>query len=243
MENILFKLIRTHLKDEFKIDDNISLKYVDDQDDWELGHLYTFGYVGPVPTYRVINPNDVAWRSVNIKQIVMDKLELLTKMIGNMKIRAVMDNSFAIVDESGNDIKNKDYIPKRTKLEIKKGISELDGKFFELPKSNTMKTYVEPGTKISFEFGNFNFEMGGDYIDVFIRVNKSNILTPDGDIRPTIDVRKDDSENETIFEYLNYEWPEFAESLFWGIFTKTGLMNNKSFYDEDVDYFRFYFQY
>ena len=84
--------------------------------------------------------------------------------------------------------------------------------------------------------------MGGDYIDVFIWVNESNILTPDGDIRPTIDVRKDDSENETIFEYLNYEWPEFAESLFWGIFTKTGLMNNKSFYDEDVDYFRFYFQ-
>ncbi len=237
----LFKLVINHLKKEFKID-GIVLKLVEDQNKWSERHLHTFGYLGPVPTYMLYNPNDSCWRSSNLYAIIQDKLDNLIKMIGDNTIRRVITHLIVIINSSGNDINNDYYISKKVQSKINKGLSQLDGKFFELPKSQAIKKYVEHGTKISFEFSHVYYEFSGEQIDVFLRVSESNIMTPDGDLIPTLDVIYEESDLETIIEYLNYEWPEFAEGLCWGIFTDAGLMSDITFYDSGVDYFRFYFQ-
>jgi hypothetical protein len=236
---ILFKLIRQHLKDRFTIG-NLILEYVEDTDLWVKKHLPHLGYHGPVPTYRIVNSDEVAWRMVNIMEITnREKLEILGKMIGNESVKKSLSNCVQFINKSGNV--NEYEIPQKTKDEISKKIQNLNGQYFDLPKSNAIKKFIDWGASISFEFSSvFNMESSGDGIDFFITVLDNLVRTPNGEELNMYDIKSKTS-NETLFDYLNWEWPEFAEGIFWGIFASSGLIDELSFYDQEIDYIRFYF--
>jgi len=236
---ILFKLIRQHLKDRFTIG-NLILEYVEDTDLWVKKHLPHLGYHGPVPTYRIVNSDKVPWRMANVAAITYDaKLEMLGKMIGNESVKRSLSECVKFIDKSG---RIRDYfIPQKFKDVISKKIIDLNGEYFELPKSNAIKKFINWGASISFEFsGVFNMDSSGDAIDFFIAVSDNLVRTTDGEELNMYDIKSKTS-NETLFDYLNWDWPEFAESIFWGIFASSGLIDELSFYDQEIDYIRFYF--
>jgi len=237
---ILFKLIRQHLKDRFTIG-NLILEYVEDTDLWVKKHLPLLGYHGPVPTYRIVNSDEVAWRMINIIEITnREKLELLGKMIGNVSVEKSLLDCVRFINKSGNVTEYE--IPQKTKDEISEKIQNLNGQYFELPKSNAIKKFIDWGGSISFEFnGIFNIDSSGDAIDIFIGVSDNLVRKPDGEELNANEIKSKFS-NETLFDYLNWDCPEFAESLFWTIFASSGLIDELSFYDQDVDYIRFYFR-
>ena len=96
------------------------------------------------------------------------------------------------------------------------------------------------GGLISFEFdGVFDIDSSNDAIDIFINTPYNIVKKPNGEELNANEIKSKFS-NETLFEYLNWDWPEFAENLFWEIFRSAGLIGELSFYDDEVDYIRFY---
>ena len=237
---IFFKLIRQHLKDRFTIG-NLILEYVEDTNLWVNGHIPNLNYYGPIPTYRMVNSDKVPWRMANVAGITHDeKLQMLGKMINNKSVTMSLTECVKFIDKSG---RTRGYvIPQKFKDVISKKIIDLNGEYFELPKSVAIKKFMDWGGSISFKFnGIFNIDSSGDAIDIFIDVSDTLVRTPDGEELNANKIKSKFSD-ETLFDYLNWDWPEFAESLFWTIFASSGLIDELSFYDQDVDYIRFYFR-
>lgn len=235
---IFFKLIRQHLKDRFTIG-NLILEYVEDTNLWVEGHLPNLNYHGPIPTYRIVNSDEVPWRMANVVAITHDeKLQMLGKMINNKSVTMSLTNCVKFIDKLG---RQRNYgIPQKIKDKISKEIIDLNGEYFKLPNSVAIKKFIDLGGLISFEFdGVFDIDSSNDAIDVFINTPDNIVKKPNGEELNANEIKSKFS-NETLFEYLNWDWPEFAENLFWEIFRSAGLIGELSFYDDEVDYIRFY---
>ena len=76
-----------------------------------------------------------------------------------------------------------------------------------------------------------------DSIEIYIYCKDITIKKPDGSLVSILDVSYN---GEELLDYLNWDWPEYAESLYWEIFSDSGLLSDKFFYDPEYDGVRFH---
>ncbi len=90
--------------------------------------------------------------------------------------------------------------------------------------------------EISFECDeNITFDFAGDQVDCFIEISNVKIRNTDGEI-----IELDTNRIDELLYTLNYEWREFAETIFYQIISKSGLLDHKTFFDNELDYLNFY---
>ena len=236
----VFKLIVKFLKKKFNVL-GIEFNYIEDESKWIDKFIPVLSYRGPVPTYEIENPNDLPWRKANIKYEIDTKLDKLGRMLGNMKnIAASLDQCYALV-EWGGEIDY--YIPLRYRKIIKNKITQnVNNKFFRLPYVMSIGDIIFPDgdhvdVEISFECDeNITFDFSGDQVDCFIEISNVKIRNTDEEI-----IELDTNQIDGLIYTLNYETgAEFAESIFYQIISKSGLLDHKTFFDDETDYLTFY---
>lgn len=234
-----FKILKIRLKDSFEID-GLTFEILDESD-WNLGKINhpKLNYEGPVPTYMITNKNNIAWRIDNVKHFVGEKVEHIAFLTSNdlyQIVRTQNTKFVSFVNRFGDVTKHE--IPLKIKNKIKSSFSQIDDKFVDFIKTDYVTNFVPRSSKMKINFSHFVISSDMDSIDISIYCKNITIKKPDGSLVSILDVEH--YEGQELLDYLNLDWPEYAESLYWGIFSNSGLLSSKFFYDPEFDGLRFY---
>ena len=233
-----FKILRIRLKDSFEID-GLTFEILDESD-WNLGEIShpKLKYEGPVPTYMITNKNNISWRVDNVKHFVGNKVEDIAMLTSNDLyeiVRTQKTKFVSFVDRFGNFA---DYeIPLKIKNRIKSSFLEIDDIFVDFIKTDYVTNFLPRSSQMKINFSHFKIAVSMDSIEIYIYCKDITIKKPDGSLVSILDVSYN---GEELLDYLNWDWPEYAESLYWEIFSDSGLLSDKFFYDPEYDGVRFH---